>query len=147
MTDATAATDTDVLHHLARLLNDAAHNPALHQRLLDDPRAALAEAGLPVDDAVAVTARITPPADAAAVAAQTTPDRLILPVPPLASGTELSDDELEAVAGGGALANMFSNLIGAARTAFNQIFRRNVDVAGAVAQHNADVQTFLARQG
>ncbi|WP_449222045.1 hypothetical protein [Tistrella mobilis] len=147
MTDATAATDTDVLHHLARLLNDAAHNPALHQRLLDDPRAALAEAGLPVGDAVTVTARITPPADAAAVAAQTTPDRLILPVPPLASGTELSDDELEAVAGGGAFANMFSNLLGAVRNAFAQIFGKKVDIAGAVAQHNADVQAARGSQG
>ena len=54
MTDAIATIDTDALHRLARLLNDAARTPALHQRLLADPRAALAEAGLPVDDAVVV---------------------------------------------------------------------------------------------
>ncbi|WP_372014492.1 hypothetical protein [Tistrella mobilis] len=147
MTDATAATDTDVLHYLARLLNDAAHNPALHQRLLTDPRAALAEAGLPIGDAVAVTARITPPAEAAAVAAQTTPDRLILPVPPLASGTELSDAELEAVAGGGAFANMFSNLLGAVRNAFAQVFGKKVDISGAVAQYHADAQAARGNQG
>ena len=147
MTDATAATDTDALHYLARLLNDAAHNPALHQRLLTDPRAALAEAGLPIGDAVAVTARITPPAEAAAVAAQTTPDRLILPVPPLASGTELSDAELEAVAGGGAFANMFSNLLGAVRNAFAQVFGKKVDISGAVAQYHADAQAARGNQG
>ncbi|HAE50993.1 MAG TPA: hypothetical protein DCK97_26620 [Tistrella mobilis] len=140
MTDATAATDTDVLHHLARLLNDAAHNPALHQRLLTDPRAALAEAGLPVDDAVEVTAEITPPARAAAVAGRTTPDHLVLPVPPLVDGRELSDADLDGVSGGGALANFFGSLFGAARAAFNQIFYRKVDITGAVAQHNADAQ-------
>lgn len=147
MSDTPAATDTDALHRLARLLNHAAHDPELHGRLLADPRAALAEAGLPVGDAVAVTARITPPAEAAAVAAQTTPDRLILPVPPLASGTELSDAELEAVAGGGAFANMFSNLLGAVRNAFAQIFGKKVDIAGAVAQHHADVQAARGSQG
>ncbi|MGV0759793.1 hypothetical protein V6768_10820 [Tistrella mobilis] len=147
MTDATAATDTDVLHHLARLLNDAAHNPALHQHLLTDPRAALAEAGLPIGDAVAVTARITPPAEAAAVAARSTPDRLILPVPPLASGTELGDAELEAVAGGGAFANMFSNLLGAVRNAFAQVFGKKVDISGAVAQYHADAQAARGNQG
>ncbi|AFK55853.1 hypothetical protein [Tistrella mobilis] len=122
MSDTPAATDTDALHRLARLLNHAAHDPELHGRLLADPRAALAEAGLPVDDSVEVTAEITPPARAAAVAGRTTPDRLVLPVPPLVDGRELSDADLDGVSGGGALANFFGSLFGAARAAFNQIF-------------------------
>ena len=83
---------------------------------------------------------LTPPARAAAVAGRTTPDHLVLPVPPLVDGRELSDADLDGVSGGGALANFFGSLFGAARAAFNQIFYRKVDIAGAVAQHNADAQ-------
>lgn len=109
MTDAIATIDTDALHRLARLLNDAARTPALHQRLLADPRAALTAAGIAVDDDVRVTAEITPPAQAAAVVARTTPTWLILPVPPLAGDTALNDSDLDRVAGGG----WFNDLISA----------------------------------
>ncbi|WP_372014495.1 hypothetical protein [Tistrella mobilis] len=109
MPDTPALAPTDPLHRLARLLNDAAHDRALHQRLLADPRAALTAAGIAVDDDVRVTAEITPPAEAAAVVARTTPTWLILPVPPLAGDTALNDSDLDRVAGGG----WFNDLISA----------------------------------
>ena len=60
----------------------------------------LAEAGLAVADGVQVTVRITDPADAAAIAEVTTPDHLVLPVPPLAGQDALSDADLDHVSGG-----------------------------------------------
>lgn len=97
---APAAQQTVILERLARLLAVAGRDAALHHRLCQSPKAVLAEAGLAVADGVQVTIRITDPADAAAIAEATTPDHLILPVPPLAGQDALSDADLDHVSGG-----------------------------------------------
>ena len=92
---------------LSRILSAAAGDAALHQRFKTDPVAVLREAGLTVPDGVSVTVEEVAPAHAAQTAARSTDDHLVLPLLPLRDGP-LSDEDLEAVAGGGPLEGIWN---------------------------------------
>ncbi|AFK55852.1 hypothetical protein [Tistrella mobilis] len=104
------ARQAEILGQLAGLLEAAGRDPDLHGRLRTAPRAVLAEAGLPIAEGVEVTTEVTFPAGFAAVLARTTPSCLVLPLPPLSDG-ELSDADLEAVAGSGAAGRFMAHLM------------------------------------
>lgn len=105
-----ATGQTDILERLAGLLETAGRDPGLHGRLRADPRATLAEAGLPVAEGIEVATEVTAPADFQAVLARTTATRLVLPLPQL-SDAELTDADLEAVAGSGAAGKFVAHLM------------------------------------
>lgn len=74
-----------------RIAEKAASDPDFRQQLINDPRAALgAELGVTLPDNVNVTVLEESPSDF----------YLVLPPSGTAAGTELSDEELGAVAGG-----------------------------------------------
>lgn len=87
---------------LNRIVGAAMVDAGLRHRLLADPVAALAEAGFPVAEGVAVSVVEVALKDAASAFAGSTGQRLVLPLPPMASGV-LTDDQLDAVAGGQAV--------------------------------------------
>lgn len=84
---------------LNRLLAAASVDAGLRRRLLADPVAVLAWAGLRVEPGVRVTVAEVAPSGAAAVIARSTDGHVFLPLPPLQDGV-LADDQLDAVAGG-----------------------------------------------
>jgi Nitrile hydratase, alpha chain len=89
----------------AQLITQAIQNPAFRQKLLADPKAVLAEQGLEV------------PADVQINVVQETPSQYYLVLPALEASegvTELSDEELEAVAGGANLDSQNANWTGCA---------------------------------
>jgi hypothetical protein len=65
---------------------------AFKQRLLSDPKAVLAEAGLPVPPSLTVQVHEATPSHL----------HLVLPLPPPRTGVKLSEAELDQVAGGDA---------------------------------------------
>ncbi|MGQ9372134.1 hypothetical protein [Azospirillum sp. ST 5-10] len=89
-----------VERRLKEILAAATVDPALRRRLQDDPAAVLAQAGLPVADGVRVTVEEAAMDEVAAVLDRSTQDHIVLPLPPRRDGV-LSDDQLDAVAGGG----------------------------------------------
>ncbi|MGQ9372133.1 hypothetical protein [Azospirillum sp. ST 5-10] len=108
MTDAaTSPAAPTVELALGRIITAAAGDAALHRRLKADPAAVLRDAGLAVPAGVTVTVEEVARDGAAGVLARSTDDHLVLPLPPLADGA-LSDEDLDAVAGGGPLEGLWS---------------------------------------
>lgn len=104
------AMQVEILTQLAGLFDAAGRDPGLYDRLRTDPRAALAEAGLPLAPDVEIATEVTAPAGFGAVLARTTPTRLVLPLPEPANG-KLSDADLETVAGSGAAGRFIAHLM------------------------------------
>jgi hypothetical protein len=74
----------------ARIVQKAASDAAFRQALLADPKAALSkELGVPIPDSVTI------------VVVEDAADTVHLVLPPRQAGRELSETELQAVAGGG----------------------------------------------
>lgn len=96
---------------LEQTIAAAMTSPALRSRLLADPRAVLAEAGLVLPDHVAVRAEDTTPEEAPEVLRRSTADHIVLPVPhPPADA--LTDAQLDGVVGGADHQRVFDDLKG-----------------------------------
>lgn len=85
---------------LKQTLATAVLNARFRERLLADPRAVLTEAGLPLPARVAVVVEEAPAEQAGAIARRSTPERLVLPLPPLQTDGGLSDAQLDGIVGG-----------------------------------------------
>ncbi|MGQ9372132.1 hypothetical protein [Azospirillum sp. ST 5-10] len=93
---------------LKGLLSAAASDPVLRDRLKAAPLDTLRDAGLRVADGVTVSVEEVPLAELAAAAARSTDRHVVLPLP--LPNAPLSDQDLDAVSGGGPLLGVLATV-------------------------------------
>lgn len=93
---------------LQGLLAAAAADPVLRERLKSAPLDTLRQVGLGVADGVTVSVEEVPLAEVAATAGRSTERHIVLPLP--LRDAALSDQDLDAVSGGGPLLGIFATI-------------------------------------
>lgn len=88
------------------VLSTATHDTAFRERLKSDPVTVLREAGLSIPSTITVTVKDAIPGETSELS---TSNRLVLSLPP-AANRNLSDEDLDKVAGGGFLHGVFHAL-------------------------------------